>query len=195
MAFKVGDLVTPTVRSNKGVTGVVSHINKDGTYQVSFGKNDAGEMDQVDYKENELELYESMKTSLDHMLKAFVKGDLEVAAAHLRECMKGKMKKRVKKLAEDVEYDRSKTRAQASKIADAIKKQFGVDVEEKTGSDGSVELICNKGSIAQDSSSNPNSFTAKNFNKFVDAAFREFREKGWLFTQPQSGKFTIGLPK
>lgn len=100
MAFKVGDLVTPTVRSNKGVTGAVSRINKDGTYQVSFGKNDAGEMDQVDYKENELELYETMKTSLDHMLKAFVKGDLEAAAAHLRECMKGKMKKRVKKLAE-----------------------------------------------------------------------------------------------
>ena len=39
------------------------------------------------------------KAPLDHMLKAFVKGDLEAAAAHLRECMKGKMKKRVKKLA------------------------------------------------------------------------------------------------
>lgn len=96
--LKVGDFVTvkkSVKSSNAGVVGAIKVINKDGSYQVSFGRGD----DVADYKADELELYESMKTSLDHMLKAFVKGDLEAAAAHLRECMKGKMKKAVKKAA------------------------------------------------------------------------------------------------
>lgn len=94
---------------------------------------------------------------------------------------------------ENIEYDKSKTRAAADKIEAAIKQQFNVNVEQKNGSDGTIELICNNGKFA-DSDQGSGSFTAKNFNKFIDAAFKDGRAKGWTFTQPVAGKFSIGIP-
>lgn len=92
------------------------------------------------------------------------------------------------------EYDPQKTAKEASILIKALKDQFHVSVDDTTNKDGSVTITLNNGSLASDSeSSNASVLTPKNLSKAIDGPFRAFRQKGWYFSQPTKGSFTIGV--
>lgn len=92
------------------------------------------------------------------------------------------------------DYDAKKTSTEAMALVKKLKGQFDVSVDDKTNSDGSITITLNNGSLAPESEAgNPNILTAKNLSKAVDDLFREYRAKGWMFSQPVRGSFTIGV--
>ena len=94
----------------------------------------------------------------------------------------------------DTKYDAKLTQSAAEGIAARIKKQFSVAVDLKRNVDGSMAIIVNGGSLANDAESgNANVATPKNLGAVIDDDFRQYRADGNFFSQPQSGKFTIGI--
>lgn len=95
---------------------------------------------------------------------------------------------------DEVRFDRAQTEQQVNILANKIKGQFHVSVDTKFNRDGSITVICNGDNLADGNDQNPGVFNVKNFNAIIDADFRGFRAKGWAFTQPVGGTFTIGVP-
>lgn len=94
------------------------------------------------------------------------------------------------------DYDPKKTSTEAMALVKKLKGQFGVSVDDKTNSDGSITITLNNGSLSPESeASNENVLTAKNLSKAIDNLFRDYRAKGWMFSQPVRGSFTIGVTK
>lgn len=100
------------------------------------------------------------------------------------------------------EYDAQKTYKEAQRLEALIKKQFHVNIEldqnfKDNGSfgKGAVTITANNNHFAPDSKADAGVFTSKAFNAAIDKDYREFRQKGWLFTQPVGAVFTIGVPK
>ena len=95
--------------------------------------------------------------------------------------------------ADDV--DSAATTQYAQKISNAIKSTFHVSVNSQNDR-GFVVLTVNNGSLApEEQGDNPSVITAKNLSKVLDPFMQEFRKKGWTFTQPVRGSFSIGVPK
>lgn len=100
------------------------------------------------------------------------------------------------------EYDAAKTYKEALRIEKLIKDHFHVSSDlnqmfrdDKEFGKGAVTMTFNNGKFAPDERAAEHVFTAKAFNKVIDADYRAFRQKGWLFTQPVGASFTIGVPK
>lgn len=92
------------------------------------------------------------------------------------------------------EYDGRKTNTEAQSLIRALKDQFNVDVDTKNNRDGTITITLNNGQLAPESEGrNPNVITAKNLSKAIDQPFRDYRAKGWAFSQPVKGSFTIGV--
>lgn len=95
--------------------------------------------------------------------------------------------------ADDV--DTTATSQYAQKISNAIKSAFHVPVNSRNDR-GFIVLTINNGSLApEEQGNNPSVITAKNLSKVLDPFVQEFRKKGWTFTQPVRGSFSIGVPK
>lgn len=91
-------------------------------------------------------------------------------------------------------YDERKTGTEAAMLIKQLKAKFHVDVDSKTNDDGSITITVNNGQFAANSEgSNPNVVTPKNLSAAIDKPFRDYRQKGWLFSQPAKGSFTIGV--
>lgn len=92
------------------------------------------------------------------------------------------------------EFDPAKTSAEARALAKALKDQFSVPVDLKNNKDGSITITVNNGHLAPESEgSNPHVFTPKNLSKVIEEPYRAYRQKGWAFSQPVKGTFTIGV--
>ena len=92
------------------------------------------------------------------------------------------------------DYDPKKTGTEAAMLVKQLKAQFHVDVDSKSNNDGSITITVNNGQFAANSEgSNPNVVTAKNLSAAIDKPFRDYRQKGWFFSQPAKGSFTIGV--
>ena len=92
------------------------------------------------------------------------------------------------------DYDKQKTNTEASALVKTLKSQFNVNVDNKTNDDGSVTITLNNGSLAPESEgSNPNVLTPKNLSAAIDGQYRDYRSKGWYFSQPVKASFTIGV--
>jgi hypothetical protein len=95
------------------------------------------------------------------------------------------------------DFDKNQSVGEASKLVKLLKDQFSVPVDSKINSDGSVTITVNNGNGADHSKegSNPNVVTPQNLSKAIDKPFRDFRAKGWSFTQPVKYSFTVGVPE
>lgn len=92
------------------------------------------------------------------------------------------------------EFDAGKTSNEASKLIKALKNQFHVNIDDKTNRDGSITITLNNGQLASSSEDrNPNAITPKNLSKAIDDPYRTWRQKGWFFSQPVKGSFTVGV--
>ena len=93
------------------------------------------------------------------------------------------------------DFDPKQTAVEAAKLIKMLKGQFPVPIDDKTNDDGSVTITLNngKGSPNGSDANNSNVVTAKTLSAAIDKPFREFRAKGWAFTQPQNYAFTIGV--
>jgi len=93
------------------------------------------------------------------------------------------------------QVDQARTKEFADKIAAKIKEQFNVKVE-ITNDNGFTSLKVNNGYLApEDTGSNPHVISVKNLSSAIEPFYSDFRKKGWTFTQPAGGKFSIGVPK
>jgi len=103
----------------------------------------------------------------------------------------------------DTKFDARSTADYAQQISQAIQKVTGapVSVTPERGDprdEGKYNLVVNPstdnrevGYIVKDGNDGA---TVENISKAIDPFFRMFREKGWVFTQPFRGAFTIGVP-
>lgn len=99
-------------------------------------------------------------------------------------------------LTEDSSFDRRQTQEKSRDIVDALKARFNVDVETTVNKNGSITIKVNGGNVAPDrEGSNPNVVTARNLSAAIDKPYRDFRAKGWYFSQPARGEFTVGVPE
>ena len=91
----------------------------------------------------------------------------------------------------DTKYDASLTGQAAEAMSAMLSKEMNVSVDVKQNQDGSATLTVNNGRLEADSGT----ASPKRLGELIDKSFRAYREKGWTFTQPQSGRFTIGIPE
>jgi hypothetical protein len=103
----------------------------------------------------------------------------------------------------DIQFDARATADYAEQISQAIQKVTGapVSVTPERGDprdEGKYNLVVNPstdnreiGYIVKDGNDGA---TVENISKAIDPFYRMFREKGWVFTQPFRGAFTIGVP-
>jgi hypothetical protein len=103
----------------------------------------------------------------------------------------------------DTKFDARSTADYAQQISQAIQKVTGapVSITPERGDprdEGKYNLVVNPstdnrevGYIVKDGNDGA---TVENISKAIDPFFRMFREKGWVFTQPFRGAFTIGVP-
>jgi hypothetical protein len=103
----------------------------------------------------------------------------------------------------DIKFDARSTADYAQQISQAIQKVTGapVSVTPERGDprdEGKYNLVVNPstdnrevGYIVKDGNDGA---TVENISKAIDPFYRMFREKGWVFTQPFRGAFTIGVP-
>lgn len=96
--------------------------------------------------------------------------------------------------------DKEKTLKEAQRIKEVLlnstKPDLGLadgDITLKQDSDGYVEITILKGRIVPHEDGVGAS--VKNVSAVIDKDFTEFRKKGWVFTQPQGGSFSIGVPE
>ncbi|WP_407304005.1 hypothetical protein [Acinetobacter sp.] len=88
------------------------------------------------------------------------------------------------------DFDPQRTQREAQALMKALKDQFNVPVESQTNKDGSISITVNNGQGASETEgNNPHVVTPKNLSKAIDAKFREFRQKGWFFSQPVRNEF------
>lgn len=96
--------------------------------------------------------------------------------------------------------DKELTMKEAKRIKDLLlkstKPDLGLsdgDIELKQDADGYVEITILKGRTVdyeEDVGAH-----VKNISKVTNPDFREFRRKGWTFTQSVGGSFSIGVPE
>lgn len=98
-------------------------------------------------------------------------------------------------LQESTSYDARATQQQAQKIQAALDKLYKGYFDSHPNGDGSITFSQNGGAGGLNTDDNPYILNPKNLSKVIDPFFRSFREEGWTFTQPVSGKFTIGVPE
>ena len=103
----------------------------------------------------------------------------------------------------DIKFDARSTADYAEQISQAIQKVTGapVSITPERGDprdEGKYNLVVNPstdnrevGYIVKDGNDGA---TLENISKAIDPFYRMFREKGWVFTQPFRGAFTIGVP-
>ena len=103
----------------------------------------------------------------------------------------------------DIQFDARSTADYAEQISQAIQKVTGapVSITPERGDprdEGKYNLVVNPstdnrevGYIVKDGNDGA---TLENISKAIDPFYRMFREKGWVFTQPFRGAFTIGVP-
>lgn len=93
------------------------------------------------------------------------------------------------------DFDPKQTSTEANKLVASLKSQFSVPVDTKTNDDGSMTITVNNGNGAANGAdgNSPNVVTAKTLSDAIDKPFRDFRAKGWTFTQPVKYAFTIGV--
>ena len=92
----------------------------------------------------------------------------------------------------DTKFSASATYKAAEAMAAMLKREM--DVKADISQDrvtGACTITMNNGRLEVDSSN----ASPKIFNKLIEKDFREYRSKGWIFTQPSSGSFTIGIPE
>jgi hypothetical protein len=92
-------------------------------------------------------------------------------------------------------YDPQATQKEAERLEKLIKDQFHVKVETQSNKDGSITLTVNNGHMTMDDDNNPAVLSVTNFSKAIDKDYYDFRKKGWYFSQPAKGSFTIGVPQ
>lgn len=90
----------------------------------------------------------------------------------------------------DTKYDAKLTGQAAEAMSAMLAKAMNVNADVKQNEDGSATITINNGRLEADSGT----ASPKHLSDLIDKSFRAYREKGWTFTQPQSGKFTIGIP-
>ena len=91
------------------------------------------------------------------------------------------------------EYDAKKTNVEAETLSKLLKAQFHVPVDYRSNDDGSIAFTINNGYVVNDDKGNAGIVSVKNLSNAIDKTFREFRQKGWFFSQPAKGEFTIGV--
>lgn len=95
-------------------------------------------------------------------------------------------------------YDRVATHKWVMQIEKALKDKFNVGCESLPAGDsfppGAVTIKPNNGYFAPEEKAGEGIFTLKAFNAAITPFYNHFRQKEWLFTQPQGGAFTIGVP-
>lgn len=101
-------------------------------------------------------------------------------------------------MAKSINKDKSMKEAQRIKelLLKSTKPDLGLadgDVTLKQDADGYVEVTILKGRAVPHEDGVGAS--AKNVSSVIDKDFTEFRKKGWTFTQPQGGSFSIGVPE
>lgn len=102
---------------------------------------------------------------------------------------------KARKLLETTQPDQRATQAAAQPVLDALEHAFPGYISshwDKTG-----YLVVTLSGNPQDSrahADNPNVMSPQNVSKVIDPFFRDFRSKGWTFTQPQNGSFMLGVP-
>ena len=89
----------------------------------------------------------------------------------------------------NTKYDTAMTSKAAEAMSAMLAKEMNVNVDVKQNEDGSATLTVNNGHLSTDSGT----ASPKHLSALIDKSFRAYREKGWTFTQPQSGRFTIGI--
>lgn len=97
--------------------------------------------------------------------------------------------------------DKELSMKEANRIKDLLlkstKPDLGLsdgDVVLKQDEDGYVEFTILKGRVVEHEDG-VGGASAKNVSAVIDKDFREFRRKGYEFTQPVKGSFTIGVPE
>lgn len=96
--------------------------------------------------------------------------------------------------------DKELTMKEANRIKELLlkstKPDLGLsdgDVILKQDEDGNVEFTILKGRVVEHEDGVGAS--VKNVSDVIDKDFREFRNKGWTFTQPVKGSFSVGVPE
>lgn len=102
---------------------------------------------------------------------------------------------KAKKLLEVAQPDQQATANAAKPILAALEKVFPGYVSSDWDRSGYLVVSLSGGPADGNShSDNPNVMTPQNVSKVIDPFFRQFRQQGWTFTQPQGGKFMLGVP-
>ena len=91
------------------------------------------------------------------------------------------------------QVDRELTASYAAKIVDAIKARFAVPVNVSTKNNFTV-ITVNNGHMNMADGGNSAVLTPKGLSDVIEPWWNEFRKKGWTFSQPVSGSFSIGVP-
>lgn len=86
--------------------------------------------------------------------------------------------------------NRQKSEAAAKPVIAAIKAKFNVDVDTRWTDEG---LVVSYKVVTGSDGDNPYVMSPQNLSKVIDPFFKQYRDKGWTFTQPSGGKFMIAV--
>ncbi len=132
--------------------------------------------------------------SLRNMLNNIINEKQEEASLDFHSYLKTKIRETVGLNEAPKSIDQKATRKEADRIVAQIKKHFNVSVDVSIDKDGYAKITVNNGQLPDNKhSDNEAVVTAKNLGKVIDKEYYDFRNKGWIFTQPVNGEFTIGV--
>lgn len=90
-------------------------------------------------------------------------------------------------------FDKQKTLVTANAVIAALKKTFNVEFDDTWSDANGVTIKYTPGQSGAHSD-NQYVLSPQNLSKVIDPFFRDYRSKGWTFTQPSGGSFSIGVP-